>query len=202
MNKRKKYFFTGAIFVLSVLCAYFYFAFQHLEEVSIDEKFAGRKLVVDIICESSESWPVNEYQRFLSRAVSKLDEAHGTYAELFDRDFNSLSPRSLTFESNPVRIAEYPDLIKKMQVKPNGTAIIPFSRGENYKPHDLHVYWRWTPDCPVSGKGYLVVLGTSKYTLDVGYSDRLVYGAIALIIVAALFVITALVSLYTCHNGK
>ena len=201
MIGKKKYFFMGAILTLCIICSYFYFAFQHLEEFSVQEKFLGRKLIVDIIRESPEKWHTDDYMEFVAYAVGKIDEAPGTYAELFDQDFNSLSPRSLTFQGRPVRIENYPDLLSQIREHPSGIAVIPFARSDSAKPHDLHVYWCWLPADSGLGHRYVIVLGTSKYSLDVGYSQRLVYGAITLIIATAIFVIAALNSLFLCRDG-
>ena len=200
LNDWRKYLTSGALLMLVAFCCYFYFAFQHMENALIQEKTAGRRMLIDLMCDTTDKFISPEaYKIFLAQNVGIIDAATGTYAELFDNKLNSLSVRTPTFERQ-VKIEEYPEAYSMMQTQHCGETVVPFARDDQSKPHELFLYWRWLPSDPDLDNKYLVVLGTSKYSLDVGYSRWIVYGAAGLIVVASVFIIGAIILL--CSLGR
>ena len=76
-----------------------------------------------------------------------------------------------------------------------GEMVIRFDK-EGIPPHDLYLFYRWVPtDKNYSGR-LLVMTGVSKYSINTKINDWISYGAIALIIVSAIFIISTVMLIY------
>ena len=177
------------LLIMIGFCAFFYDAFQQWEESLIQENFAGRRTLVDMMADNLDErvrrgmvWE----EDILVHAVSLIDEAKGTYAELFDSRLNSLSPRSPSFHGNPFQIKNHPGVVSQIMMQDRGDAIVPFAKDTASKPHALHLYWRWVPSDKTLENRYVVLLGVSKYSLDAEISNRLIYGTVILLVVTML----------------
>ena len=208
-NDNRRYFVAAALLVLIGFCGYFSVAFQHLDDSLILEKFIGRKLLVDLMSDNLDRfiksgihWDTHNYQDILAHDVEKIDAATGTYAELLTENFVTISPRTPTFLHNPFILKDYPHVIEKMKANDRGETAVLFAKDAQSEPHTLYLYWRWIPTDPTLQHKYLVVLGTSKYSVDVGYSRWIKWGAMVLISVAAIFITSAIMIICSAGNAS
>jgi hypothetical protein len=137
---------------------------------------------------SSDPW--THYRTILSGVVSELDATTGVYAELFDADLNNISERSQTYGEALFEAAEYPELMQAMGGNEQGESTVRFDK-QGTPPHDIYIYFRWVPTDNTLHNRMLIVLGMSRYSVSNSISSWIVYGAAALIIIAAAFILAA-----------
>ena len=192
-NDMRKYGYSVTILLSGVFCVFFYWVSVHLENSAIENTLTGRKMLVDLVCNTVDyrltrglPWEAESFKDVLAHEVDIIDEAKGTYAELFDFNLHSLSTRSPTPGIQPFALRDYPDVWERVQKEERGTAIVPFSTKKGGKTYPFHLYWRWVPSDANLGSRYLVAIGVSKHSIDVRYSNMLLYGIIVLLIVSSL----------------
>ena len=205
-NDKRKYLLISAIVILMMFCGYFYFAFNHINEILLKEKYSDRKFNIDLICdeidhfvEFNNNWEDYDYGKILSNVVSKTDATLGTYAELFDEGLNSLSQRSPLYKDAPLDPKEYPELVGSVRSSMRGETSIWFDK-EGAIPQTVHIYYRWVPTDNSSENKLLVILGVSKYSVDTSFESWIIYGAVSLIIISAVLIISAVVLLCYLWN--
>jgi len=196
----QKYLIAVTFLVLVAFCGYFYFAFSHVNNALLQEKIIDRQFEVNLICDEMDrfvefdiDWDSYNYADILSYVVEQMDDTRGTYAILYDDDFNNLLDRDGLF---PLHC--YPDLISEILTSERGEMTIQLEHGG--KPmHDVHLYYRWVPSDETLTGRMLVLIGVSKYSVDNNISDEIIYGAVILIIVTSLFILAMVIVL--CQLG-
>ena len=195
--------FLSAFLILIGFCGYFSWAIPHFGDVLLEEKRISRQFDIDLICdeidryvEQDKNWETYRYKQILAQCVSKIDATGGTYAELFNENFESLSERHPYFANFSFDPRTYSALIGEIKRQNRGEMTV-FVNEESVPAHDMHVYWRWVPTSPEYQNRLLVVLGVSKYALDSSVSDWITYGAIALIITASTFIVGCVIYITT-----
>jgi len=173
--------------VLIGFCCYFWFALEHVNRSLLNEKEVDRRFEVDLICGAAELYPAKSGGELLAWLASEIDGTLGTYCELFDEDFTSLSDRFPLFGGAPFDPRDYPDLVEAIWENDRGSMIVRFD-GEGVTPHDLRIYYRWVTENSESRR-LLVVAGVSAFSVDTRIGDWIAWGAVALIIVAAVAII-------------
>jgi len=209
----RKYLFLVAFLILIGFCVYFYFSITHTEEMMLHEKLIDRESVVDVICETIDrfveadnDWGDYNYQAVLSSVVTRLDGEMDVYAELFDANLRGVSRRIQTYEESPFELTDYPELIQEMGENEHGEVTVRYDK-PGVTPHDIHIYYRWAPTDASQQNRLLIVLGISKFTLYNKISAWVVYGAAALIVITAVFMLAAIMllcrlgSVYTQRRG-
>lgn len=201
----KRYLLAAALFVLVAFCGYFYYAFGHVNNVLLNEKIIDRRFDIDIICdeidriiEQNKDWDTYNYKSILSSLVTKIDATVGTYSELFDEQMKSLSVRRPLFGKAPFAPFNYPQLMDAIQNNEYGDMKIMFNE-IGAIPHIIHVYFRWTPTDKSLKNRMLVLVGVSRFSIDSNIGNEIIYGAVALIIVASLFILVCVILL--CQLG-
>ena len=194
-----------AFLTLVAFCVYFYWAISHTEEMILQEKLTDLRFGADVVCDQidhlatyNKDWGVYDYPALLARAVEKVDASEDTYAELFNADLDSISERTPFYEGAPFVPAEYPALISAMAVGERGEMTVWFDK-PGVIPQDTHLYYRWVPSDTTAEDRLLVLVGASKYSIDNSFSAWITYGAIALILVTAVLITSAVVLL--CRLG-
>ena len=160
-------------------CLYLIWALGDVYGAFIREKYADRKLDVDLVCDEIEYLELEVgYTDVLARAITRIDATVGTYAELFDRDLTGLSERTPLFLGAPFDPMEYPEFVEMVDLYRCGELTMWFDK-PGAAPQNIHVYFRWVDDL-------LAVVGVSKYSVDTRISGGVQSGAIALIAVAGI----------------
>ena len=201
--KSKLCLFLSAFLVLIGFCVYFSWAIPHVAEVLLEEKRISRQFDIDLICdeidlyvEQDKNWETYRYRQILSHMVSKIDATPGTYAELFDDNFVTMSERTPLVDAAPFDPREYPQLNLAMKTQDRGEMKVWFDK-KHIQPYDMHVYWRWVPTNHEHSHRLLVVIGVSKYSLDSSISGWITYGAVALIVTASMFIVGCVIFITT-----
>ena len=205
MRRNNKYLFLLAFLILIAFCVFFYFSSASLESSLVDEKFIDRKLDVDLMCGAIErlvairdDWGKFDYEAILRDIVESLDETSRTCNQLLDMDLNIIAARTPIFPHAPFVVTEYPSLVEAMLMNEYGECTIRFDK-PGIPPHDVKVYYRWVPMDPLAENRLLVMAGVSRFTIDQDVIWLVAYGEAALIIVAAVFVLYAVIM--TCRLG-
>jgi hypothetical protein len=207
----KKYSLTAAILLLSVFCGYFNFAFSHANRVLLEEKFLDRQATVDILCDQIDyfverdlDWNKYDYTLDMVFAIDTLAKHRGVYAELFNERLEGLSAQMPYFGDTPFTPHVYPEIIQTVTEHERGRMVVEIDR-EGVPKYDLHLYYRWIPTNKQHPNRLLVIIGVSKFSVDIGFDSWVAYGAIALILVAAAIIIANVIMLcrYGCiHHSR
>ena len=204
LNDGRKYLIAIALVILIAFCGFFYYAFAHVNDALLREKIIDRKFDVDLICdqidhfvELDNDWEEYDYRTTLAYVVAEIDGTVGTYAELFDKDMNGVSERTPLYEGAPFDPREYPELMEAIRAKERGEMNVLFDKGA--APHDMNIYFRWVPTDKTLTNRYLVIIGVTQVSVNTTISALLKYGAVALIVVAAIFIIGSVILL--CRLG-
>ncbi|MCL1859574.1 MAG: hypothetical protein FWF92_10135 [Oscillospiraceae bacterium] len=197
----RKYLFAAALAVLAAFCGYFYFAIEHVNDMLMQEKIIDKRFDVDLICdeidrfvELENNWEVHNYGKILSGVIMQMDSTDGIYAELFDENLESISKyeqQTSVSDDNSFNfnIESYPEFIREVKTNESGEIWVCFDK-DGTDAHDFYIYYRWVPtDKNLSGR-FLAVIGVSKYSVNTGISSWITYGAVSLIIISAVFIVS------------
>ena len=201
----RKYLFQAGLLILIAFCLYFSASFRNMQEALIREKIDDRILCIDVICDefsylpdSLDALSPDDCRTMIARMVESLDSNSKTYVELFNGDLNSLTERYPIFPETPFVIHEFPLLVQEMLDNLRGEMTVFFDM-PGVSPHDLHIFYRWVQIDKATGSRLLLVVGISKFTLENDIAAWVSYGAIALIIITALFIVASIIVL--CKLG-
>ena len=207
LNGKTKYLFIAVILVLVAFCGYFNYAFNCIYDTMLQEKIIDRQLDTDIVCtqidkfiENDNDWNSYDYASILSAVAYFMDAAHrsGSYTELFDHNLNGLSKRSPLFEGAPFDPRDYPELIEAVNANESGHVTVSFDKVD-VPEHDLHLYFRWIPTDNTLENRLIIITGVSKFSINTAIGDEIIYGAVVLIIITAIFNIGTVIML--CQLG-
>ena len=148
--------------------------------------------------EVDNNWDTYDYAAVASGTVAMLDDMFGTYAELFDQNIKNLSERSQTFELVDFSATNYPELVQAMRENDRGEWTVWLDE-PGAPPHNVYIYYRWVPTDASLQNRLLIALGVSKHTIDNNISAWVAYGAVALIMVSAVFIVGSVILL--CRLG-
>ena len=197
-NDIRKYLISATLLAVGIFCLFFGKVADHLEETQVENQVVSRKMLVDLMCSTVNhqqskgvAWNAEAFKEVLLYEVDNIDKAKGTYAEMFDEHMASLSSRNPSEGIRPFVLTDYPDVLGKMREVESGRVQVMLSATEGGSAYPLHLYWRWVPSDPDLPGRYLVVLGVSKHSIDVTYSNMLLYGALVLVVACALHTIWA-----------
>ena len=185
MSSLIRYLTTCVLLIMVGFSIFFHDALKERKAAVLQENVAGRRLLLDLVADSAEErvrLGLGWEEALLIHDVSTIDQAKGTYAELFDFRLNSLSPRSPSFVGNPFRIENHPGAVSQIMMQDRGDTIVPFAKDANSKPHDLHLYWRWIPSSDGLDRKYVIIIGVSEYSLESGTDDKVSSGVVALLV--------------------
>ena len=200
-NDRRKYLLLLPLLLAAVSSLYFYYTYQQMETKLVLENFANKKMIVRLLtqnvskyAEIDKDWDTYNYKDIIIYDVSRIDEAKGTYAELFDEKMTPMSPRAPSFAGNPFLIEKFPDVIARILSNEHGEAIVPFAKDATSSPHDLYLYWEWLPSDTSLKNRYVVLVGVSKYSLNAEIGKWLAYGAIGIILLLAVLLVITIIA--------
>ena len=187
----------GAILILIAFCAYFHIVREHATHSILKQKLFDIECQIETVCstidtlvEKHNNWENGIYLDALSIFTTKMDAMPNMYAKLFDEQGNRLSDRIvLTDDKWSFDLSEYPELKEQFYQSVEGTAIVHCKK----RFIDVYFYWRWIPLGRMHENKMLMIIGVTKYSVCTELDRRLVNGGIiALIIVAAIFIVGSL----------
>jgi len=205
---RRKYLFVIAMLVLVAFCFYFSYAFKSVEATLVKNQAWEKQQDVSLLCgvvdrliEIDEAMsPGYGYGEVLQFAVEYIEANYtSTFAQVFDDRLNPLTPLSPGVgggqKHNPL---DYPQFVAAVKNNESGSLVY-WYQTEQAGGRYIHMYFRWVPTDVSHNSRYLVAVGISKYTVKESLDPKVTYGAVALIIVAAVFIIATVVML--CRLG-
>jgi len=197
-NGRWKYLLVLAVLVLAGFCVYFSYAFRASEDVLVRETAFEKQQDIALLAEVIDQIAEMDrdirgyygYEAVLTHAVQFIESNyHLTYAQLFDAN---LTPLIQTHpgagggqKHDPL---EYPEFIYAVTHNESGSLTYPYTTPEA-GTRDVYLTFRWVPTDINHTSRYLIAVGISKYTVSTKLDNLVVYGAIALIVVAAVFIL-------------
>jgi len=205
MRFSNRYLILVAFIILIAFCVFFYFAAGAMQESLINEKYIDRKLDVDLLCGAvdrlvaiRDDWNEYDYTAIIQEIVESLDATSRTCNQLLDMDLNMIAARTPMFSDSPIIVTEYPSLVEAIRENESGECTIWFDK-PGIPSHEVKVYFRWVPIDPLAANRLLVMVGVSRFTIDHEVIGLVAYGEAALIIVAAVFVLCAVIMM--CRIG-
>jgi len=197
LNDNRKYLFVVAILILAGFCFYFNHAFKAQEQALIKQMAYEKRQdvallcgVVDMLVEmETETGDPREYTDALIFAVQYIEaNFHLTFAQVFDEDFNALVPLSPGAgggaKHNPL---DYPEFVEAVTSNESGDLVYTYENPQAGK-REVYMTFRWVPTDTEASSRYLIAVGISKYTISESIDSLTIYGAVVLIIVAAIFI--------------
>jgi len=191
-------------YVISIaFVVYLSVAISHANDVLIQEKIIDRRFEVDLIADKiddmvdvKDDWYTYNYIELLTSIVERIDATGGTYAEIMDADFNTVSARhplrGVTFKP-----LAHPEVVDAIQGNERGALTVRFEDGVHpLQPHDIHLYYRWVPTDTTLTHRLLVIIGVSRYSIDTTFSDWITWGALVLLLITSVYMIWASMLFY------
>ena len=204
----RKYLFVAALLILVAFCFYFSYAFKSVEDTLVREKAWEKQQDVNLLCGVVDSLvEIDEamrysygYEEVLQFAVQYIEANYtSTFARVFDDNLNPLTPLSPGVgggqKHDPL---DYPEFVEAVCNNESGSLVYWYET-EQAGGRYIHMYFRWVPTDTSRTSRYLVAVGISKYTIKESIDPKVTYGAVALIIVAAVFIISTVILL--CRLG-
>ena len=201
-NDKRKYLLILAILVLAGFCFYFNYIFRENENALVREMAWEKQQDVNLLCGIVDKLVEMDertgnrygYDKVLKFAVQYIEtNFRSTYAQVFDEKLNPLMPLNPGVgggkKHNPL---DYPEFVEAVQNNESGNLIYRYETAEAGK-RDIYMTFRWIPTDVGHSQRYLVAVGISKYTITEQIDRKAVYGAVALIIVAAAYIIVCTV---------
>jgi hypothetical protein len=164
---------------------------SEIEKSLLSEKYAEKKLVVDMIASQSDQfieldqdWETDReyYRTSLVFAVEALDRTRMTYAMVFDEDLSEVSRKSSDDSSfDPTAYGEFRDAVGESG---SGGLVLPYEPPGGPR-RDVRLYYRWIPTGAEYENRFLVVVGISRLTVETSLAGWVVGGAVALIVITS-----------------
>jgi len=201
---KRKYLFIIALLILITFCYYFIYAFGAFEDTLLREKAWEKQQDVNLLCEivdklaeldtvKGESYG---YEEILRTAVLYIEANYTrTFAQAFDEDLNALTPLSPGVgggqKHNPL---DYPEFVEAVKSNEYGNLSYWYET-EQAGGRYIHMYFRWVPTDASYTSRHLIAVGVSKYTIKESIDSKVTYGAVALMVVTAIIILSAAVLL-------
>lgn len=195
---KRKYLLVLAILVLAGFCAYFSYIFQEHELVLLREVAHEKREHVALIsgitdrleAMDSEDGIYRDYESILVYAVGCIeDSTHSVYAQVFDANLVPLAAEGADDLGIDGRGPfDCPEFGRAVSGAASGDLVYEFETAAEGK-HDMYVTWRWMPVDARHPSRYLIAVGVSKRSVYGRINNLALYGAAALIVVSAVFII-------------
>ena len=199
-NDWRKYILPLAILICVGFGMFLLKAYYAHEDSLVREKAWEKRQDVNLLCDTAErmielSVDAEMVQYALQYAISYMEsEFTSTFAQLYRFQGGRLSPM---IELSPgVGGGEkhdplaYPEFVDAIQHSETGSLIYWYAT-EEAGGRNIYMYYRWVsiPDGNGYETKYLVAVGISKFTISEHLSPNIIYGTIALVIVASTFLL-------------
>jgi len=197
-NDWRKYLFVAALLIMVGFCFYFNYAFRAHEDTLLREKTHAKQQdvallagIIDKLVEIDDrTGHYHEYSEMVLFAVRFIElNYHSTFAQAYDAELNPLTPLHPGVgggqKHNPLNYPEFVDAVKSSE---SGSLTYMYATPEAGS-REVRMTFQWVPADPGHSERYLIAIGISKYTISESIDKPAIYGAAALIIVAALFIV-------------
>ena len=201
-NDWRKYVLPLAVLVIVGFGMYLQTAYHAHEDSLVREKAFEKRQDVNLICDTMEQIirlddEVNAelVQYALWYAVSHIESEYvSTFAQLYQQIGGNLTPLielspgvAGGLKHNPL---DYPEFVESIQKHDDGSLVYWYAT-EEAGGRNVHMYYRRVsiPDGNGYDTRYLVAVGISKYTITEHLDPSIIYGTIALVIVASVIVL-------------
>jgi hypothetical protein len=207
LNDKRKYLFVVAILILAGFCCFFNYAFGAFEDAIVREKVWEKQQDLGLLCGivdkmvemDIQAGKSSGYEEVLTFAVQDIETNYYlTYAQVFDENLHPLTPLHPGVgggqKHNPV---DYPEFVEAVMTNEYGNLVYWYETEEG-GGRDVFMTFRWVPTDTGHSARHLVAVGISKHTISEQIDKTVEYGFIALIAVAAVYILgcTALVTKY------
>jgi len=143
-----------------------------VHELLLKEKYIELIDIVDTIAETMNATrtrgPVEFGEHYLIAAVEHLDRLPYIYAMLFKYDtsnFIEMSARHVDEESHLLFNAMYFTDFKRMVLENDSGEMMLQVKESSYGPHEIFIYFRWTPMTFDRNDRWVIVGGASKFSV-------------------------------------
>jgi hypothetical protein len=197
-NDNRRYLMVVAILILVAFCVYFNYAFRSHENTLVREMAHEKQqdvgliggIIDKLVYLEDKTGIGRDFESVLIFAVEYIEaNYHSTFAQVFDEQLNPLIPLHPGVgggrKHNPL---DYPEFIRAVNNNEYGDLVYHYET-EEAGGRDVYMTFRWVPTDANHTPRYLVAVGISKYTINEQIDTRVIYGAIALIIISAVFII-------------
>ena len=203
-HKDRRYLLMFGIFLLGSFAFYFYHAKLDMEKQLLKENILYAERYLDCICttvdylsELNGDWETGRYIPALTNFTSHFDTLSNVYAELFNENFESVSVRNIHDDDKwigaPFNPTLYPAVRELLSTQSVGKAVIPYANP--YETIHIHLRWRWVPTGEKYNDKMLMIVGVSDYSVTSRISPQIIYGIIALLFCAAVYILVAIRSM-------
>jgi len=192
-NNKRKYLPVVAILILVGFCLFFNYAFKAHENVLVCEKAFEKQQdicllsgIIDKLAEINRQ----SHEEILKYEIQFIEaNFNSTFAQAYDAELNPLTPLHLgvggSRKHNPL---DYPEFVEAVQNNEFGNLVYSYTT-EQAGSCDIYMAFRWMPSNPEYPERYLVAVGISKLTISEQIDTMAIYGAVALIIIAGIYII-------------
>ena len=197
-NDNRKYLLVIAILILVGFCFYFNYAFRAHEDTLLREKTHEKQQdiallagIIDKLVEIDDrTGHYHEYSEMVLFAVQFIEiNYHSTFAQAYDAELNPLTSLHPGVgggqKHNPL---DYPEFVYAVRNNESGSLTYTYETPEAGN-REVHMTFQWVPTDPGHAERYLIAIGISKFTISESIDKLAIYGAVALIVVAALFIV-------------
>ena len=194
---------AAMLLVLAALCGYFYYALGASETRMLKEQAMEKQQDVGLICNIVDTMvDLNriegnghyDFTLILKNAVSYIErEYHSTFAQVYDSDLNpllELQPGVAGGQKHDP--LQYPEFVAAVLTKESGSLSYIYST-EEAGAREVYITFRWVPTDPEYTNRYLVAVAISKYTISNALDPKVAYGAIVLIAITSLLIVTTII---------
>ena len=201
-NDSRRYLIVLAVLILVGFCLYFNFAFNAHEDTLVREMAHEKRQdvglisgIVDKLAEMDKEAGIHPgYEELLLFAVRYIEaNFHLTFAQLFDDRLTPVTPLNPGVgggqKHNPL---DYPQFVEAVLNNESGDLVYSYAT-EQAGNRDVYMTFRWVPADTGHSVRYLVAVGVSRYTISEQIDMLAIFGALALIAVAAVFIISSAV---------
>jgi len=143
---------------------------------------------------------IRVYEEILMYTVQHIESEYKyTFAQVFDSHLQPLTALNPGVgggqKHNPL---DYPEFVQAVHANEQGTLVYTYETAQAGK-REIYMCFRWVPTDTSCETRYLIAVGVSRFTVNESIDRTVIYGAIAFIIVMAIFMSMAVV--YVCRVG-
>jgi Signal transduction histidine kinase len=164
---------------------------MEIDRMLLAEKTIEKQFQLDLIAnqadrfvDKSDDW-ANDYDHYLETflaSIEMLDQAHMTYAALFDENLQNLSARSPSYEGSPFEPTVFPEFVEAVKTNKSGELILPFTP-PGAEERDMNVLFRWMPSNDNLENRVLGVVAISRFSVNTQISNWILIMSICLVVV-------------------
>ncbi|MCL2751667.1 MAG: hypothetical protein FWE62_02810 [Firmicutes bacterium] len=214
-QRGSRYLLVLALFTLIGFCVFFSYAFRAHEDALVKEKAFEKQQdigmiagIIDLLAEMDRARSAEHlYEDVLIFTVKYIEENfYSTFAQVYTDDLTPLLRQSPGIgggsRHDPLDYPEFIDAVNdaKYSDSPFGELSYwyetPQAGGRN-----VHIVYRWMPTNPQGSSRYLIVIGISRFTIQEQIDTQVIYGAAALVLVTAVYIIACTVKIVRLGAG-